>query len=190
MSRLLLASESPRRRELLAAAGYDFAVMTRPVAELTEWPSPEELPLVNALLKARAVASEYPDALVIGADTVIVAGGRIIGKPRDLADARRILLELSGRCHRVITGVALRRAADDLCRAFAVATRVWFKNFPPEVADAYLAKVEVLDKAGAYALQEYRDMIVDRVEGSEANVIGLPVEALRDELNRLSPQIK
>lgn len=182
---LILASESPRRRELLGSLGIPFRAESAAVEELETLDDPREVPLRNAERKAAAVAARYPKAVVLGADTVIVAAGRVIGKPRDKADALAILLSLSGAVHEVVTGLALMRAADSLCRSWCETTSVTFKPFGRAEAEHYLSLVPVLDKAGAYAIQDHGEMIVERIDGSLENVIGLPLERLRNELHAL-----
>jgi len=179
---LILASESPRRRELLGSLGIPFETESAAVGELTTLPDPQEVPLRNAERKAGAVAARHPRDLVLGADTVVLAEGRVIGKPRDLADALAILLSLSGITHQVITGIALIREEDRLRRSWSEITRVTFKPFGRKEAERYLSLVSVLDKAGAYAIQEHGDILVDHIDGSLENVIGLPLVRLQKEL--------
>ncbi len=183
MSRLILASASPRRRELLSACGLDFEVCVLPVRECTTASDIRKLPEINAALKADAVSAAFPEALVIGADTVVLLDGEALGKPADAAEARRMLLRLSGRRHEVMTAVALRRGQDGLRQDFSVTTRVWFKPFGGDVADCYLQQVPVLDKAGAYAIQEHGELLVAEVDGELDNVIGLPCRALLEHLS-------
>jgi septum formation protein len=171
---LVLASASPRRRELLAAAGMAFEVL--PV-DLDETPLKEEAPddhvLRLARQKAQAALARRPDAVILGADTIVLAGGEILGKPRDAEDAGRMLRALSGRAHEVLTGVALvsgRGTTVELERS-----RVWFSALSEtEIAD-YVASGEPSDKAGAYAIQGLASKFVVRIEGSYSNVVGLPV---------------
>lgn len=183
---ILLASESPRRRELLGRLGIDFKVETAPVEELTAAADPRSVPLLNAAAKAAAVAARHPAAAVIGADTVICFDDRIIGKPCDLKEARHTLLELSGATHEVITGVALICRNRGLEKVWSEISRVTFKPLSPERVDEYLRLVHVLDKAGSYALQEHGDLIIDRVEGDPDNIVGLPLGRLRRELANLN----
>jgi len=182
---LILASESPRRRELLGSLAVPFETESAAVEELAALPDPREVPLRNAERKAEAVAARRPDAVVLGADTVIVAGGRVIGKPRDEADALDILLFLAGITHEVITGLALVRKRDGFHRSWTETTRVTFKPFGRAEAQRYLSLVPVLDKAGAYAIQEHGDLLVDHIEGSLENVVGLPLGRLQKELGFL-----
>lgn len=174
-SSLILASASPRRRELLAKGFPDFQVVVSDVEETA-------CPLENALRKAEAVAVRFPDSVVVGADTVIRLDGAILGKPADLNDARRMLGMFSGRVHEVATGVCVRCVRDARTVRFEETTRVRFRELSREMIERYLACVSVSDKAGAYAIQEHGDWIVERIEGSLDNVIGLPTERLFETL--------
>jgi len=185
--RLILASLSPRRRELLARLPYRFEVRSLPVREFADGELPAaELPSRNAEAKARAVAEMFPDTAVVGADTVIILDDKIIGKPRDAGDAFDTLSRLSGRTHEVVTGVALLRWRDNLHQVWSESTRVTFKALSSETIREYMKLVDVLDKAGSYALQEHGDMIVDRIEGDADNVVGLPLQRLASELAKLN----
>jgi septum formation protein len=181
MTPLLLASASPRRRALLADAGVTCEIVAAEVIELRASDAPNldaaQLAEVNAGLKARA--GWRPDRWVLGADTVVTLGGRVFGKPATLREARQFLRALSGRTHQVITACALLGSAggDELLHE---TTRVTFRALTDDVIDRYLAAVPVLDKAGAYALQEQGELLIDGVEGSRTNVIGLPVERLAE----------
>lgn len=187
MESLILASGSPRRRELLQQMGVAFEVVTAGVPELDAVSSPGlapvELALENARRKALAVAHLRPGRWVLGADTVVALGPRLLGKPASPEQAREFLRALSGQVHEVITGCALVRG-DDAPDIFHEVTRVTFRALTDEIITHYLAEVHVLDKAGAYALQERGEWIVERVEGSRTNVIGLPTEAVEKVLLR------
>ncbi|MGH9591118.1 MAG: Maf family protein [Terracidiphilus sp.] len=182
---LVLASASPRRRELLAQAGYTFEV--RP-ANVPEDPRPGEEPVVYVVRLAREKAeavyrelagrhdAETVDAgelAVLGADTTVVVDGEILGKPKDAADATRMLRMLSGRTHRVITGVALATAEGTEVAAEATAVR--FVTVPEEEIAAYVGTGEPMDKAGAYAIQGRAARWIPRIEGCYFNVVGLPL---------------
>ena len=178
---IILASASPRRSALLKEAGPVFAsmrIMTSDVAEGDD-------PLENAMHKAEAVAELNPRALVIGADTVIRFEGKTIGKPADLEDAKRILAMLSGRTHDVTTGVCVRCVEADILVRFEEATHVTFRTLTPRIIDKYVQDVNVLDKAGAYAIKEHGEDIIESTDGSLTNVIGLPVERLRETVEYL-----
>ena len=184
--RLILASNSPRRKDLLGRLHIPFEVRALPVRELGPDDAPAtELPKLNAELKAQAVAEAFPEFPVLGADTVIVFGERIIGKPRDLAEARRTLLELAGKTHAVVTGLALLRKCDGVHEVWSERTEVTFRSFDEAVADRYLSLVDVLDKAGSYALQEHGELLISSVSGDADNVVGLPLAELRRRLERI-----
>lgn len=175
---IVLASQSPRRRELLEREGVQFRVLVRPADELCD-PSmpPEELCALNAAAKAQAVACECPEDTVIGADTLVFLDGKPLGKPADEAEAIRMLTELQGRTHCVCTAVAVFMPGGER-RDFAVKSYVTFKQLSEEDIRCYMQAVHVMDKAGAYAVQEHGEMIIERVEGDVDNVIGLPVTEL------------
>jgi septum formation protein len=178
---IILASASPRRRELLAGMGVRFEVATADArehdAESAPHLPPVDLARENARRKAQAVAGLRPGRWVLGADTVVFLDDRIFGKPDSVGQARQFLAGLSGQTHEVVTGCALI-APDGEAEIFYEVSRVTFRVLTGDAIERYLAEVSVLDKAGAYALQERGEWIVERVEGSRANVIGLPTEAL------------
>ena len=178
---VILASASPRRAALLREAGPEFASMRIMPSDANEGADPLE----NARLKAESVAAANPQAIVIGADTVIRFGGETIGKPTDLDDARAILAKLSGRTHDVVTGVCIRCVENDVLVRFEEATHVTFRMLTPEAIEKYIKAVNVLDKAGAYAIQEHGDDIIEGIDGSLTNVIGLPVERLTETVRYL-----
>jgi septum formation protein len=177
--KLILASASPRRSELLKQMVVRFEVVTADVEEIggSDGWSPEEVAIENAGLKARAVASRHPERWVLGADTVVALGERLFGKPASREEAAMFLREMAGKTHEVITGCALI-APDGAMDLFHDVTKVTFRPLTDETITRYLDAVHVLDKAGAYALQEQGELIVESVAGSESNVIGLPVERL------------
>jgi septum formation protein len=180
---LILASQSPRRSEILRKAGISFVV--RP-ANVDESLLPAELPEAYvqrvALQKAAAVEAEPAD-VVLGADTVVVIDGQILGKPRDHADALRMLETLSGRDHKVLTGICLRHGADAILDL--ATTRVWFHALLHQDLEDYVATGEPMDKAGAYAIQGLASKFIQRIEGSHANVVGLPIELVRQHLLKI-----
>ena len=186
MRKLILASASPRRRELLASAGFSFEVRTSDIAENGD-PNgnPQEMVLENALAKARAVAEKNTEALVLGADTTVALGGRVLNKPANLSEAREMLLALGGKTHTVFTGVALVCADADFCETRIVACRVTFKPLDNEVISRYFKICNPLDKAGAYGIQEGGELIVESYDEPLSNIIGLPVELLTVRLREL-----
>lgn len=175
---LILASASPRRRELLATLGLPFQVVVPDVAEDAAGIYPPQVPLAHAEAKAVAVADAWTQALVLGADTDILFRGEILGKPPTPDAAVAMLLRLAGHEHEVVTGVCLLARSRHLRCRFAVTSRVRFRAFNEATARAYVARVHTLDKAGAYALQEDDGDLVAVVDGSPSNVVGLPLETL------------
>ena len=141
-----------------------------------------EVSQLNAYRKAYAVAKKFPDALVLGADTLVYLGEKLMGKPANLEDAYRMLKQLQGRAHEVVTGVCLIHLRGHRQKIFAESTSVRFRQMDAEQIHDYLARTDPLDKAGAYAIQEHGDKIVEDIRGSYSNVVGLPLERLRAEL--------
>jgi len=180
--KIILASESPRRRDLLNGMGVRFEVVTARVRELSgataRHLAPAELALENARRKAKAVAAMRPGRWILGADTVVALGSTVMGKPDSITQARDFLVMLSGDTHDVITACALIDPEGDMEELHEI-SRVTLHALTYEKIGLYLGVVNVLDKAGGYALQERGDWIVERVEGSRNNVIGLPTEALQ-----------
>jgi len=174
--RLILASASPRRRELLEQAGFTFEVHP---AHVNEDPSPNEDPITYVVRlardKAQTIFTELndPEAIVLGADTTVTLNGHILAKPEDASDAARMLRMLSGRTHRVITGVAVATAIGT--EVAAEATGVQFVTLSDEEIAAYIATGEPMDKAGAYGIQGLAAKWIPRVEGCYFNVVGLPL---------------
>jgi septum formation protein len=185
---LILASASPRRRELLAQAGYAFEVVPSDVDEFAfadDALSPREHAEALALAKAREVASRYPDALVIGADTIVDCDGRIIGKPADAVEAEAITRRLFAAPHKVITGLALVRLRDSTQIVRSDVTIVYPRKMTEDQIANHVAGGSWQGKAGAYAIQETGDEFVDHLEGSLTNVVGLPMELLQQLLDNL-----
>lgn len=184
-ARLILASSSPRRLQLLRDAGLAVEVIASPIEELHDVSMDfRQLCEINAESKARDVASRHPGAWVIGADTLVCLDGVPLGKPVDLAAARAMLQSLSGRINHVCTGVCVIDPSGT-AHSFHEVTEVEFKAIDDSVIDDYMAKVHTLDKAGAYAAQEHGDQIILAIRGDFANVVGMPVVTLLDTLRRL-----
>lgn len=183
---LILASASPRRKQLLAQLGATFLIE---VARVTEHEDPatdpREMVAHNAALKADWVAAVHPEAVVLGADTTVFIDGTVLNKPVDIGEARKMLQRLSGKTHTVFTGLAVRCAATGLRLDEGVATEVTFRPLDEAAIDAYLGKVDPRDKAGGYAIQEHGEMIVAGYTGSYTNIVGLPVEATKQILTKL-----
>ncbi len=183
---MILASQSPRRKELLASAGVSFGVdVSR--GEEVPWDGvqpPEDYTCGLATAKALEVSGRHPGEIVLGADTVVALDGVIYGKPKDLEDATGMFHAFSGREHHVFTGVALVRDGEVL-RSWYADTAVRFKTLDDETIRQYFSLVNVLDKAGAYGIQEHGDLIVDGIQGLFSNVVGLPVEEVVEKLREL-----
>ncbi len=180
--KIILASGSPRRAELLRRAGVDFEIIKMDVEEhepLTlENLVPEQIVQDNARLKGGAVSRLYPGRLVLAADTSVFLDEHVLNKPADLADATRMLTQLSGKTHEVWTGVYLGKESAGFEEIFAVRTAVTFEELTPAQIARYFELVNPLDKAGAYGFQEHGDMIVASYNGLESNIIGLPIESV------------
>lgn len=184
----ILASASPRRRDLLGERGFAFEVIPAHADETVQ-STPQATVIGNARRKAAAIAAGRPDALVLGVDTEVWFGGRIFGKPADLEDALRMLRELNGRTHEVYSGVCLTWNAGANEHTFVEVTHVHFHERTDSELRSYLARIGPLDKAGAYAAQDDRGEMIARVEGSYSNVIGLPMEALEKALKQIGWEV-
>ena len=183
MPRLILASASPRRAELLRQMGLKFRVVPSAAPEAhNEQLTARELCQLNAYRKARAVAKQIPDALVLGADTLVCVGTRLFGKPATLLEAEQMLQRLQGRTHQVVTGICLIHLRRFRQKIFAETTQVTFRSLNAKQIRYYLGSVNPLDKAGAYTIQEKGDFLVEQIAGSLSNVVGLPAERLKSEL--------
>ncbi len=184
---LILASGSPRRRELLRQAGIEFEVRVSDIAEeIQPGEQPEEYARRVAREKATHVAAASPrGSLVLGADTVVVIDGETLGKPLDAPDARRMLALLAGRTHRVLTGVCLVRAPEEIVALDHETTLVTFRELDDDEIRAYVESGEPMDKAGAYAIQGLASKFVTRISGCYSNVVGLPVARVYEMLRPL-----
>ncbi len=183
-SALILASASPRRREILTALGVEFEVVVPDVEEIDEG-DPAEVVLENARRKARAAAGSAPDgSVVLAADTEVVLGGRVLGKAADEAEARSCLEALSGRSHTVLGGLVIWAEGGEE-RSGVAASQVTFRRLEPDVLDLYLSSGEWRDRAGAYAIQGLGSILIERLEGDFSNVVGLPVGLLLE----LAPEL-
>ena len=181
MAGLYLASQSPRRTELLTQVGIDHTVVSSSYEEPNEgYDSPIEMVKAQSLGKARCAVGIPEGGIVLGADTIVVLDNEVLGKPQDEADARQMLERLSCRSHSVVTGVALLIKGDEV--VFHNETKVYFKELAPFEIESYIASGEPMDKAGAYGIQGKGALWVEKIEGSYTNVVGLPVEHVYDEL--------
>lgn len=176
---LILASASPRRSELLQQMGLRFELCPTHVAEDDSGSEgPERMVLNNAELKAATLAVQRADSLVLGSDTTVAFDDCVLSKPADFAAARAMLRQLSGRSHQVYTAVALFWVAGGFREIFVEVSQVRFKLLDEATIDAYFQLVNPLDKAGAYGIQQGRELIIDSVSGSVENVMGLPIQKL------------
>jgi septum formation protein len=174
---ILLASSSPRRRELLLASGFQFTSVVPCVAEKFDRHfSAGELTTLNATRKGMAVACAYPDEIVLAADTLVTIDGKVIGKPANLNEATKILRRLSGRVHQVCSAVFVGHMTRRKVKVFCDISRVRFRRLSDSAIANYLAKIDPLDKAGAYAAQGHGSEIIADIQGSYSNVVGLPME--------------
>jgi len=181
---LILASNSPRRAELLRQSGIDFRTVPSEAGEIHhEQLTAREVSQINAYRKARSVAKRYPDAVVLAADTLVSMESALFGKPATLEEAYEMLERLQGQTHVVVTGLCLLHLRSHRQRIAAESTAVTFRKLDAVKIRRYLTQVNPLDKAGAYAIQEHGDQIIERVSGSYSNVVGLPMERLTAELH-------
>lgn len=182
---VILASASPRRKEILSLLGFPFTVVPSNVSE--------ELALENndfqeyaqklAAKKTRAVANEAPDSIVIGADTIVVHGGKLYSKPESKEQAKEFLKELSGETHTVVTGVGL--FMDGILHTFALETKVTFRELDHMLIDAYVESGDPMDKAGGYGIQTAGALLVEKIDGDYYNVMGLPIAKLAEHMREL-----
>jgi septum formation protein len=188
VKRILLASGSPRRRELMQLITPDYSVEPSTVDE-SKISAPTPAALVAALAEAKCsdVAARHPDAVVIGCDTVVDYNGTVFGKPKDAADARRMLTALSGSTHAVHTGVCIRGGQEKVC--FTATSHVKFFPIPAQELEEYLATKEPYDKAGAYAIQGRAALWLDAIEGDYYNIMGFPVSRVAGALKTLCAKL-
>ncbi len=180
---LILASNSPRRKELLRQIGVQFTSDPADVDErILAGESPQDYAVRVSLDKARVAAKRAGAGIVIAADTIVVLDDAILGKPVDRDDAKRMLSLLSGKMHRVITGLAVMDAATGKTSTAIAMTKVWFRNLSSDEISSYVASGEPLDKAGAYGIQEKGALLVKQIEGCYFNVVGLPLSLLGEML--------
>ncbi len=182
---IILASASPRRKELLRLTGLAFKVVPSNYEEdMTLQLTPRRLACFLSAKKAEDVAQRCPDALIIAADTFIDLGGHLLGKPRTTAGAKQMLRSLSNRAHEVITGFTVLDATSGVRVSRAVSTKVYFRKLANREIDAYVASGEPMDKAGSYAIQGLGSVIIKKIDGDYFNVIGLPLNALVSALRK------
>ncbi len=178
-NKIILASASPRRKQILSEAGFDFDIKVSNVIECENLP-PAELVKTNAELKAMEIAKENPNRIVIGSDTTVAFNGKIFGKPKDLQEATQMLETLQGNTHSVFTAVSVveNRDGQIQSKSDVQESKVTFKKLNSDDIKNYLSLVNVLDKAGAYAAQECGELIIEKIDGDFDNVMGLPMRLL------------
>lgn len=175
---IILASASPRRQELLGLIVPEFSVVPSSVEEIVpDGMSPIKQPLFLSQLKACDIAAKYPDDIVIGADTSVILGNTVLGKPKDRDDARNMLLKLSGRVHKVVTGCTVVK--NGCSESFSVVSKVKFQKLKEAEIEAYLDKDEPYDKAGSYAVQGKAGAFIEWIKGDYFNIVGLPIAKLK-----------
>jgi septum formation protein len=183
--KFILASASPRRKELLERIGARFDIVPAQVDEFEEGHAdPENMVRENAALKAGWVASKHPERFVLGSDTTVHLDGKVLAKPGNMEEAREMLGRLSGRTHVVYTGVSLQYLDRDINETFGVRSEVTFKSLDDQTIDRYFEIVNPLDKAGAYGIQEGTELIIESFEGSHSNIMGLPIDETKRMLER------
>lgn len=186
-NKIILASSSARRKFLMEEEGYNFEVIASNAAEATQEDIPNPIDLVqeNAILKADFIAKNFENRVVIGSDTTVALGSQIFGKPRDLNHAKEMLRFLQGKTHSVFTAIAIIKKDENICDVSFDESKVTFKEMSEEDIENYLQKVDVLDKAGAYAAQEFGELIIEKIDGNFDNVMGLPMSLLKKRLDSL-----
>jgi septum formation protein len=184
--KIVLASSSPRRKELLNKLGFEFKVCEPTIEEKSDNPDPRKRVIENAKTKALSLKDLQPNSLIIGADTIVYIDGLFLGKPNGINDARNMLGTLSGKTHQVFTGVAVLDTSSDRIFTGVDETLVIFKYLDPERIESYIHSGEPLDKAGSYAIQGLGRAFVKNISGSENNVIGLPLDLLENLLNKIN----
>lgn len=190
MRKIVLASTSPRRKQLLKQLGVTFEIVSSDIIEqLNPRLKPRHQVEELAFQKAEAVASKFTDAIIIGADTLVTLGDEVMGKPKDEQEAKRMLKKLRGRQHSIITGLVLIDILAKRTIIKSVETRVWFKKMSPQEIASYIEKEKPLDKAGAYALQDRGATFVEKIEGDYFGGVGLPLFTLAKELKKLGVNV-
>lgn len=179
-----MASQSPRRKDLLEEAGFEFTVQPSHIDETIQEGEAPEAHVRRLAFEKAAAAKVEPDDVVLAADTVVLIDNLVLGKPQNEADARRMISRLSGREHVVLTAVCIRR--NDRILEETAATSVWFSAIHPAEIDQYIETGEPMDKAGAYAIQGIASRFVERIEGSYSNVVGLPIAVVHRLLQKVN----
>lgn len=190
MRQIILASNSPRRKQLLQMIGLEFTVKTSNFDETGKLDlDPIQLVEYLSFQKAQSVAIKHPNMIVIGADTVVVLDKKIIGKPKNSTDAKKILRKLSNKMHLVITGYAIIDTSTTRRVTNSVTSKVFMKKIPEKQIESYVKTGEPLDKAGAYGIQGLGSILINKIEGDYFNVVGLPIKELTTDLERFGVSV-
>lgn len=187
---MILASKSPRRKEILENIGFNLVIKSEDIEEVSDRIEVVEKIKDIAYKKVEAVAKKYPNEYVVGADTIVEVDGDIIGKPKDEEEAKKILQRLSNRSHNVITAFSFINKSKDICIKDVAITKVYFKELFPEMIEWYIASKEPMDKAGAYGIQDKGSIFVEKIEGDFFTVMGFPIERFMERLNELGIKLK
>ncbi len=183
MKKLILASSSPRRKQLMEVAGLVFTIIPSKFKENLDINiAPQELVEYLSFQKAQEISIRHKNAVIIGADTIVVLNNKIIGKPKHKKHAREILKNLSGKTHEVLTGYTIIDAKNQMRKTKVVRSKVYFKTLSNEQIENYIATDEPLDKAGAYGIQGIGKALIEKTEGDYANIVGLPIQTLLADL--------
>lgn len=186
LNKIILASASPRRKYLLECQNFNFTICPSNVQEESQVNSDtKQIAMRNALLKASDIADKFPKNVVLGADTIVVFNSKVFGKPKDLNAAKEMLKILQGNTHSVFTAIAIVKKDDNIANVSVEESKVTFKQMSNAQIEDYLLKVNVLDKAGAYAAQEFGELIIEKIEGNFDNVMGLTCSLLKNQLDTI-----
>ena len=187
---MILASKSPRRKEILENIGFNLVIKSEDIEEVSDKVEVVEKIKDIAYKKVEAVAKKYPNEYVVGADTIVEVDGDIIGKPKDEEEAKKILQRLSNRSHNVITAFSFINKSKDICIKDVAITKVYFKELSSEMTEWYIASKEPMDKAGAYGIQDKGSIFVEKIEGDFFTVMGFPIERFMERLKELGIKLK
>ena len=188
--KIILASQSPRRAEILRMIGVSFKVDSSNIhEEINQKIKQNEIPINLSKAKAEKISHKYPDKIIIGADTVVVFNKKIFGKPKDKNESKKMLKALSGNCHEVITGVTIMNEKFGVIKTFSETTKVFVQKIPTKQIEFYVNNYNTLDKAGSYGIQEWFSVWIKKIHGCYYNVMGLPVSKLYRHLMEIEKQI-
>ena len=188
--KIILASQSPRRAEILRMIGVSFKIESSNIhEEINQKIKQNEIPINLSKAKAEKISHKYPDKIIIGADTVVVFNKKIFGKPKDKNESKKMLKALSGNCHEVITGVTIMNEKFGVIKTFSETTKVFVQKIPTKQIEFYVNNYNTLDKAGSYGIQEWFSVWIKKIHGCYYNVMGLPVSKLYRHLMEIEKQI-